>query len=113
MSFLENLLETIMKGDIDAVSEKQILLGTFYELKSLNDKVTILEKKIDESTTNGLGLYKELESVTKSKLEDLNNRLVSLEQTRSNHNTIKEVVPYIGGILGIIALIAQAIVYFK
>jgi hypothetical protein len=113
-TFLDDIVRRIMEGKEDEITEKQIQLATFYELKSLNDKVFDLEKKIDFTSDTAMELHKKLEEASIDRIEKLQIRIEALERTKAAQNGVKDSIPIVASVVSVITAIGTAFfVFFK
>lgn len=110
MDFIETILAKAITGDLTEVTEKEILLASLYELKSvkkelesLNDKIDILEVKIDETAKASVTTTQLLDSKYDKRLLDLEARVKINEDSRMERTIIQKIISYIPHALAALA----------
>lgn len=112
MDLLETIIAKVVAGDLSAVSEKEILMASLFELKSvkkelvsLNDKIDILEIKIDETATSSINASRFLEAKYDKKIIELESRINLNDESRLEGKFWKKLLSYIPPFLGAILVV--------
>lgn len=94
---VESILNHLITGELEKISQKDVLIASYYELTRLNDKVTTLDKKVDDTIVANTSALQILKSDIDTKLDTIEKRLKGLEQSHvENNTTIKTVAKAIG-----------------
>lgn len=112
-NLIDNIIAKLVTGNISEVTDKEIQIAQLFELKSvkkelvsLNDKIDILEIKIDETASNSISSTKALEAKYDLKFQDIENRMREGENSHLENTFIKKLVDKIPIILSAIVSIA-------
>jgi len=112
MDLLETIISKAVAGDLSAISEKEILMASLFELKSvkkelvsLNDKIDVLEIKIDETALASTATAKLLEAKYDKKFSEIENKMAIYDEVNMEGKFWKKFLGYIPPFLGAIAVI--------
>lgn len=101
----KGIVERINKGD-SSITEREIALGTYYELKSLNDKIENLENKFETSVESVALRTEDLRKTVKEQMVRVDN----LEDFRIEYTSYIKLIP---GASLLISIITGIIVLWK
>ena len=112
MNLLESIIAKAVGGDLTTISEKEIMIASLFELKSLNEKIDVLEVKIDETAKNSATTAQLLEVKYDKKFTELEIRLKLTEESRQEGLFWKKIlngIPQVAGFILVVIGIASAV----
>jgi hypothetical protein len=112
-AFLQTFMGKIVNGDLSEVSEKEISIAIFYELKDLNNQVENLEKKLETNIANSEKSISDLSVGLVSRLDAVDKKIENLEIFKTETLTYYKIGTIFATVLSIACAILTLYNAFK